>query len=126
MTEYGNVEEKAQIHRYLQCFRRIRSRQSRVGAYAIGVEIGFGGYHINMHMCIYIYIHICMCTYIYIYGLQAIHQTFRSLSQQVHIGVFLSHYSLYIPLECFIYLLQSFFHKESDGTPFATVLVKGS
>ena len=43
VTEYRNVEEKAQIHRYLQCFRRIRSEQSRVGSYAIGVEVGFGG-----------------------------------------------------------------------------------
>ena len=33
-----------------------------------------------------IYIYVCMC--IYIYGLGAIHLTFRSLSQQVHIGVF--------------------------------------
>ena len=60
VTEYRNVEEKAQIHRYLQCFRRIRSRQSRVGAYAIGVEVGFGGtlyiyIHMYIHMCIYIY-----------------------------------------------------------------------
>ena len=70
------------------------------------------------------HVYIYMCTYIY--GLRAIHPTFRSLSQQVHIGVFLSHYSFYNPLECFIYLSQSFFHKESDGTPFATVLVKGS
>ena len=116
VTEYGSVEEKAQIHRYLQCFRRIRSRQSRVGAYAIGVEVGFGVYYI----CIVVYI------YVYIYGLWAIHPTFRSLSQQVHIGVFVSHYGLYIPLECFVHLLQSFFYKESDGTPFATVLVKGS
>ena len=121
MTEYRNVEEKAQIHRYLQCFRCIRSRQSRVGAYAIGVEVGFGGYYIYIYACIYIY----MC--IYTYGLGAIHPTFRSLSQQVHIGVFyLIRIYVYIPLECFIYLLQSFFYKKSEGTPFATVLVKGS
>ena len=82
VTEYRNVEEKAQIHHYLQCFRRIRSRQSRVGAYAISVEVGFGGYYIYIYACIYIYV------YIYIYGLGAIHPTFRSLSQQVQRGVF--------------------------------------
>ena len=58
MTEYRNVEEKAQIHRYLQCFRCIRSRQSRVAAYAIGVEVGFGGG--TIYICMYIYIYICV------------------------------------------------------------------
>ena len=84
MTEYRNVEEKAYIHRYLQCFRRICSRQSRVGAYAIGVEVGVGGVlSIYIYICIFS-LYICA----YMYGLGAIHPTFRSLSQQVHIGVF--------------------------------------
>ena len=73
VTEYRNVEEKAQIHRYLQCFRRICSRQSRVGAYAIGVEVGFGGV-LSIYIYIYIYmymqfffLYIYICVYIYIY-----------------------------------------------------------
>ena len=62
VTEYRNVEEKAQIHRYLQCFRCIRSRQSRVGAYAIGVEVvvfflggGEGGGTRYIYICTYVY-----------------------------------------------------------------------
>ena len=73
-----------------------------------------------------LYVYIYACIYIYIMYIWAIHPTFRSLSQQVHIGgsfISLRFIHSMRVLHTFIAILLL---ENAERTPFATSLVKGS